>query len=245
MSQPAVIARELTLKGDEGTVFGPLNFDIPSMGLTNLTGSGGSGRTALALVLTGRMKPTSGALEVLGETKTGRIQRRVALAGVEQIDMLERSVTVRDVLTETLSWRKPWYAPLRPATEADLEELCTDIYGARDLPPLDAYISQLPNLDKLLLRICMSLHPAHGNQIDLLVMDDLEQVHEQTDRLILLEVLQRLSSDIPVVVNSVNPIDHPFSPQCIIELDTNAGHAIPEHDGYSDPTPVATEKEEF
>ena len=85
MSSYAVEAQDLELKGDEGKVFGPLSFAVPSQGLTNLLGKGGSGRTALALVLSGRMKPTGGSLSVLGESKPRPIRSRVAIAGVEQI----------------------------------------------------------------------------------------------------------------------------------------------------------------
>ncbi|WP_426721744.1 ATP-binding cassette domain-containing protein [Corynebacterium auriscanis] len=228
---PAVVAQDLSLIGDEGRVFGPLNCTIPAGGLTNLTGAGGSGRTALALVLAGRMKPTGGELTVVGETKRARIQKRVAVAGIEQIDLLERSVTVRDVLNENRSWERPWWQFFRRATEEDLRYYCQDLYGERDLPPLDSYISQLPALDKLLLRVALALKPAHGHEIDMLIMDDLEQVHRFADRNFLLRRLEDLSQYMTVVVNSVNPIDDCVHPRAVIELNTNAGHFTPTHTG--------------
>lgn len=238
MSSLAVEAQDLELKGDEGRVFGPLSFAIPNQGLTNLLGKGGSGRTALALVLSGRMKPTGGSLNVLGESKPKPIRSRVAIAGVEQIDLLERSVTVQDVLTESMSWSKPWFMPMRKATQEDLERFCNHVYGDRDLPPLDAYISQLDNLDKIMLRISLALSPADNKPVELLIMDDIEQVHENDDRAILLQVLERLSQDIPVIVSSSNPIVGPVEPHKVIEIDANAGHTHPIHTGlceYSDP----------
>lgn len=241
MSSLAVEAQDLELKGDEGRVFGPLSFAIPNQGLTNLLGKGGSGRTALALILSGRMKPTGGSLRVLGESKPKPIRSRVAIAGVEQIDLLERSVTVQDVLTESMSWSKPWFKPMRKATQEDLERFCNYVYGDRDLPPLDAYISQLDNLDKIMLRISLALLPADNKPVELLIMDDIEQVHENDDRAILLQVLERLSRDIPVVVNSSNPIVGPVEPHKVIEIDANAGHAHPIHTGlreYPDPAEV-------
>ncbi|HIW95590.1 MAG TPA: ABC transporter ATP-binding protein [Candidatus Corynebacterium gallistercoris] len=229
----AVRAEGISLTGDEGKVFGPLDFTIPNQGLTSLLGSGGSGRTALALVLSGRMKITDGELEVLGMTKHSKIQKRVAIAGVDQIDFLDRSVKVKDVLTENKAWQKLWIQPVKKATEEDLENFCGYVYGDRSLPPLDAYISQLTNLDKLLIRISLALQPAHGTPAEMLVMDDLEQVREQGDRQVLLHILERISRDIPVVVNSVNPIDT-ITPVETIELDTNLGHAIPEVTGDED-----------
>ncbi|MGP5659386.1 ABC transporter ATP-binding protein [Corynebacterium falsenii] len=229
----AVKAEGISLTGDEGKVFGPLDFEIPAQGLTNLLGAGGSGRTALALVLSGRMKLSDGHLEVLGMTKHTHIQKHVAIAGVDQIDLLERSVKVQDILTENKAWQKVWFAPTRKADEDDLREFCGYVYGDRDLPPLDVYISQLTNLDKQLMRISLALHPAHGGPIEMLVMDDLEQVREMGDREVLLHMLQRISNDIPVVVNSVNPITDMIEPAEVIELDTNLGHAVPEHVGLA------------
>ncbi|MGJ4074016.1 ATP-binding cassette domain-containing protein [Corynebacterium macclintockiae] len=243
MTSLAVEAQDLELKGDEGQVFGPLSFSIPNQGLTNLLGKGGSGRTALALVLSGRMKPTGGTLNVLGETKPKQIRSRVAIAGVEQIDLLERSVTVQDILTESLSWSKPWFMPMRKATAEDLQRICSQVYGERDLPPLDAYISQLDNLDKIMLRISLALSPADNKPVHLLIMDDIEQVHENDERAILLQVLERLSMDIPVVVNSSNPIVGPVEPTTVIEIDAYANHAHPIHTGLREYTDIAEPKE--
>lgn len=230
---PAVVARNLSLKGDEGPVFGPLDGTIPTGGLTNLMGAGGSGRTALALVLAGRMKPTGGELTVLGETRRSHIQKHVAVAGIEQIDLLDRSLTVRDVLNENRSWERPWWKPYGRATEEDLERYCSEIYGNRDLPPLDHYISQLPALDKLLLRVGLALKPAHGQEIRMLIMDDLEQVHDFGDREFLLYMLEKLATRITVIVNSANPIDDCVSPRTVFELDINQGHFVPENTGLT------------
>ena len=56
----AVTAVNLALRGTEGPVYGPLTFTAPASGLTVLSGRGGSGRTALALTLAGRMASTTG-----------------------------------------------------------------------------------------------------------------------------------------------------------------------------------------
>ncbi|RAV31301.1 ATP-binding cassette domain-containing protein [Corynebacterium heidelbergense] len=222
--QPSVYAEDLTLIGDEGPVFGPLNFSVPPRGITVLTGTGGSGRTALALVLAGRMKPTKGKLSVLGMSKPRDIRRHVAIAGVDQIDLLERSVTVRDILNENKAWQRNWFLPYRKADTKDLQYYCGAVYGQRPFPPLDAYISQIPTLDKILLRISLSLHPVNGDHIDMLVVDDVEQVREIGDRIELLNIFARLAEHMPVIVNSVNELP-PGSPDHIeVELNTNAGH---------------------
>ncbi|WP_245557347.1 ABC transporter ATP-binding protein [Corynebacterium terpenotabidum] len=237
----AVIADAVEVVAEEGLVFGPLSFTLAPLGMTVLGGAGGSGRTALSLVLSGRMKPSSGAVEVLGCADRKQIWRHVALAGVDQLDELPRSVRVADILTENKSWSQRWYRLVRRATEDGLADLCSDVFGTRDLPPLDAWVSDLSSLDRLLLRICLALRPAHGGEIRMLVMDDFEQIREARDRDILLGILGRLAERMPVVLNSCNPLPETAPPHQVVSLDTYGTHIRPTHDGLpafttSDPT---------
>lgn len=228
----AVIGSSIQVNGDQGPAYGPLDVRIPAKGLTILSGRGGSGRTALALTISGRMTIDEGYLQVLGEEDPKQIRKRVAIAGVEEIDAIDRNVRVREVFTEHKVWSSLWISWQRPANEEYAEELCREIYGSRDLPPLDVYVSQISGLDRILIRICLALHPANGEQIDMLVMDDLEQVRELEDRMILLQILERLSHKIPVVVNAVNPLpDDMDLAHTQIELFTDTSHLQPKHKG--------------
>ena len=95
------------------------------------------------------------------------------------------------------------------------------MFGQRDLPPLNSYVSQISALDRILIRIALALHPASHQPIRMLVMDDLEQVRELDDRLQLVQILTELSQVIPVIVMAVNPL--PPSPGVeyhLIELHT-------------------------
>ncbi|PRQ11831.1 hypothetical protein C1Y63_04095 [Corynebacterium sp. 13CS0277] len=229
---PAVIAEGIGITGDQGPVFGPLDFSIPGEGLTVLAGRGGSGRTALALAISGRMKIDSGHLEVLGETKPRSFRRHVAIAGVEEIDQLDRDVKLKTVFTEHRAWTRPWLAWTRPADEEYFRSLCEPVFGSRSLPPLDVYVSQIGALDRILIRIALALHPADGAEINMLVMDDIDQVKEYDDWMALLATLVRLSEQMPVVVNSVNDIPAEILPDyTLIELFTDAAHLQPEHTG--------------
>lgn len=229
----AVIAHNLTLTGDEGPVFGPLSLTIAADGLTVLTGRGGSGRTALALTIAGRMAPTAGELTVLGETRRPAIRRRVAIAGVDQIDHLDRDVRVATVLSEHRNWSRAWIRPRRRADEEYLAQICGRLYGHRDLPELRSYISELSGLDRILLRICLALAPADGSEIGLLIMDDLEQVRELDDRRILLELLSHLTTEIPVIINAVNPLPPDAPPHTAIDIFTDHAHRQPLHSGLA------------
>lgn len=230
----SIIADDVEVTTEEGLVFGPLSFALGEVGMTVLGGSGGSGRTALSLVLSGRMKPTHGTVEVLGETDRRKFRRHVALAGVDPLDDLPRSVRVRDILTENKAWSRRWYLPVRRAGDNDLVATCAEVFGARDLPPIDAWISDLSSLDRLLLRICLALRPAHGEDIRMLVMDDFEQIREARDREIMLGILGRLAERIPVILNSVNPLPPSAPPHRVIALDTLGTHIRPVHDGSPD-----------
>lgn len=229
----SVVAKDLSLTGNEGPVYGPLSFTVPAKGVTILSGSGGGGRTALALTIAGRMKPGSGELNVLGHTKRSEIRNRVAIAGVEQVDLLDRDVTVKTLLTEHLNWSRHWWSIQKSADQEYLETIAGDVFGPRSLPPLKAYVSELHGVDKHLLRMALALHPANGHDIELLVVDDLEQIHEIADQHLLLARLGEISRDIPVIVNAVNPLPEGLiNIQRVIELDTAGGHIKPAHTGY-------------
>lgn len=228
-----IVAENLTVNGSEGPVYGPIDVAVPADGLTVLAGRGGSGRTALALTFAGRMKPSAGRLRVLGMAKRRWIRRHVAIAGVDQLDEMERDLTLKATLREYRYWcgTNLWFP--KKIDEEFLEELAGDIYGPRSLPPLDAYISQLPSLDRHLLRIAMALKPAHGTEQRMLIVDDLEQVHELDERLWLLSRLVELSRRMPVVVNAVNPLPESLVPaHRQLRLDADAGHINPAHGGY-------------
>lgn len=228
-------ASGLTVRGAEGTVYGPLDLQIPDSTLVFLSGRGGSGRTALALTLSGRMKPTEGTLEVCGLSTLKDIRQAVAIAGVDAIDSLDRDVKVRDVLSEHRAWCHGWLGWAPRADDDYRDELLSDLYGTRSLPELDQYVSQLPALDRILIRIALALHPAHNGTIQLLILDDLEQVRELKDRAVLVSILRNLSDRLPVIVNSVNPPSSDLVPgSMIIELFTDESHISPREAGLSE-----------
>lgn len=162
---------------------------------------------------------------------------------MEDIDALDRNVSVREVFTEHKVWSSRWFSWQRPADEDYQRELCAEVYGKRDLPPLDVYVSQISGLDRILIRICLALNPANGAEIEMLVMDDLEQVRELEDRMILLEILERLSHKMPVIINAVNPLPEEMAlPHTRIDLFTDASHLQPKHKGLPHFFEHATEK---
>ena len=98
---PAVVARGIGLRGPWGPVYGPVDLEIPQGGLNVLICPAGSGRTALLMTIAGRMEPKDGQLSVFGATRADDIFALFALAGIDELDTVPESVTVRDLPSET------------------------------------------------------------------------------------------------------------------------------------------------
>ncbi|MCA1005090.1 hypothetical protein LCL87_05145 [Rhodococcus hoagii] len=203
----AVRADGLTRSGSLGPVFGPVDLRIPFGGLAVVQGFAGSGRTSLLLTLSGRMRPSSGKLRVLGRTKPAAIRAVSAIAGFAGIDTISESVTVRDLITEQIRWDATWYLLIRRAGQRELEQVCAPVFGNRPLPKLTDYVSDLGELDSMLLRIAV----ANTKVPPLLLIDDLEQVREEQDRARLVEHLAMLGARQTVIASAVNPLP-PNSP---------------------------------
>ncbi|WP_430334223.1 hypothetical protein [Rhodococcus sp. ACT016] len=203
----AVRAEGLTRTGPLGPVFGPVDLRIPFGGLAVIQGLAGSGRTSLLLTLGGRMRPSTGRLSVLGRTKPAAIRAVSAIAGFAGIDNISESVTVRDLITEQIRWDATWYLLIRRAGQRELEQVCAPVFGDRPLPKLTEYVSDLGELDNLLLRIAV----ANTQVPPLLLIDDLEQVREEHDRALLVQHLAALGARQTVIASAVNPLP-PHSP---------------------------------
>lgn len=199
---PAVSARAIRMKGPWGPVYGPIDLDIDAGGVTVLRCPAGSGRTALLMTLSGRMRPMSGELEVLGRRRAKDIFANAALAGIDELDTVDESVTVRDLITEQLRWDAAWHRLIRRADEADLARVCGPVFGGVPLPPLTEYVEELTELDGLLLRIAL----ANTSRPELLVVGGLDQVADDGSRALLVQRLIDLGRDQTVITASVNVV---------------------------------------
>lgn len=198
----AVTARAITMTGPWGRVFGPLDLDVPAGGTSVLIGPPGSGRTALMMNLAGRMQPSTGTLTVLGHTKARAIFGVAALAGIEQLDEIFESVTVRDLITEQIRWDAPWYRLVRRAGEAERDAVCRPVFGDLPLPRLDDYVEHLDELTGLLLRIAL----ANTKRPPLLVVGSVDEVADDDERATLIERLVALGEQQTVITASANEL---------------------------------------
>ncbi len=199
---PAVLARGIALRGPWGPVYGPVDLEIPQGGLNVLICPAGSGRTALLMTIAGRMEPKDGQLSVFGATRADDIFALAALAGIDELDTVPESVTVRDLITEQMRWDAPWFHLVPRADDGTLEAVCAPVFGDLPRPPLDEYFEELSELDRLLLRIAL----ANTKRPPLLVVANLDFVTSDVNRDVLIERLIDLGREQTVVTATVNGV---------------------------------------
>ncbi|QZN87451.1 AAA family ATPase [Cellulomonas sp. C5510] len=203
----AVHAEQLRLHGRRGVVYGPVDLEVPTGTLAVVQGPQGGGRSSLLLTLAGRMVPDDGSrLTVLGEPLPRRrtaVQRRAALAGFAGIDDLDESVSVGDVVRERLAWLSPWYRRTPRVDQGTFARLAGPVFGERPLPRTSTLVWDLDEVDAMLLRVALATaqHP------DLLVVDDVDQVHDSRRRQTVWTRLEALAAAGTTVVASVASLD--------------------------------------
>lgn len=103
--EPALVARGLTLRTPRGTVFAPVDLDLPAGTPLAVLGTQGTGRSALLLALTGRLQGVSGGLwlgDVDAMRHPHRLRAATAVAHITDFVELESVLTVRESLEERL-----------------------------------------------------------------------------------------------------------------------------------------------
>ncbi|MGV9800122.1 ATP-binding cassette domain-containing protein [Mycobacterium sp. NPDC003449] len=202
---PAITARGITMRGPWGPVYGPIDLDIAEGGVTVLRAPSGTGRTALLMTLAGRMRPAGGSLTVFGRDRAARIFRVAALAGIEELDTVAESVTVRDLVTEQRRWDAAWYRLVPRADEDALAAMCAPVFGDLPLPRLTEYFEALTELDQILLRIAL----ANTATPPLLVVGNLDHLTDDRNRDVVLGRLIALGQQQTVVTATVNEVANP------------------------------------
>lgn len=200
---PILDMRDLSVRGAQGSVFGPLTArsDRP---VTVVLGGRGSGRTSLLLCIAGRMKPGEGSLAVRGETAPSAVRRRTGIAGFDAVDALEPGVALGATLRERLSWAQPWYRRTPRLTPQLCRELLADAFGEYEQPGPDTLVRELTPAEEMLVRISLALI----ERPEMLVVDDFDAVRDPAERSLVAErVAAVAASGIPVVVATSDPDD--------------------------------------
>ena len=152
-------AQQLQIDGRRDDLLPPTSLEARRGELLLVSGDGQDQRTALALALSGRMKPSKGLLSWDNSAKTKKIRAASALIDAPGVNEPEQHLSVRDLVTEDLSLiprryrgallSKPWLKVNRFEDIAGLwiEQLPAD----RRLELLTALALADPALDLLVL----------------------------------------------------------------------------------------------
>lgn len=200
----AVRASGLQLDGRRGRIYGPLDLDIAAGTVNLVTGRAGSGRTSLLLTLVGRMRPNRGSdLVVLGRPLPARaagVQRRSAAVGVHGLDDLDEEVTVAAAVRERKAWLAPWYRTVRSPDDDLVAEICSSVFGRNEVPRARQLIHQLDETTNLQLRLALAML----SEPQLVVVDDIDALHDTDSRRLVWESLRALAEHGVTVIASAS-----------------------------------------
>ena len=94
---------QLHVKGRRDSLLPPTSLQASRGELLLVTGKRQDQRTALALTLSGRMKPTDGTLEWDGGTRIKQLRQASAVVDAPGVNEPEQHLSVRDLVTEDLA----------------------------------------------------------------------------------------------------------------------------------------------
>lgn len=98
-----IVAEDVEVAGAHGPLLRPTSLRMESGRTQLVPGTPGPGLTALALVLSGRLRPSGGRVHVDGTDNPRNLRRTVTVVDAPEVTSPEGSVRVRDVVAEGLS----------------------------------------------------------------------------------------------------------------------------------------------
>lgn len=153
-------AQQLQIDGRRDDLLPPTSLEARRGELLLVSGDGQDQRTALALALSGRMKPSKGLLSWDNSTKTKKVRAASSLIDAPGVNEPEQHLSVRDLVTEDLALIPRRYRG------ALLSKPWLKVNRFEDIAGL--WIEQLPAHRRLELLTALALaDPA----LDLLVLD--------------------------------------------------------------------------
>ncbi|MBB5156538.1 ATP-binding cassette domain-containing protein [Saccharopolyspora phatthalungensis] len=98
-----IVATGVEVSGAHGPLLAPTSLRARTGQVLLVTGDPNSGRTALALTLSGRLRPTRGTVRLNGAIDATALRRTVAVVDAPQITEPDGALALRDVVAEGLS----------------------------------------------------------------------------------------------------------------------------------------------
>lgn len=212
--EPAFVLQTRDLVLEKGNI--PENFQA-GKGLTLLNTRRESSSTLLSLALAGRHRQHAGEIEIAGRTSVRDRFKITALAGVPEIERIDRLVPAREVVREQVAWASPFFS-ITPRKQENLKQhdLVAPWLAPLELEELDLdqKVGELHVLDRFRIRVLLAL--ISRPEAELLIVDDIDQIKQMELRQILLEELREVARDVPVLVNTVNDLSD-FEADAVIE----------------------------
>lgn len=153
-------ALELHINGRHHTLLPSTSLEASRGEVLLIQGDGQESRTALALALTGRMKPSSGTVALGHDDSMAALRKRSAVVDSPEVSAPENHLTVRSLVSEDLAL-VPWKFRDRTRPTAWIIK-----HGFRDI--LEKWVEELES--ERLLQLQLSLALADQN-VELVVID--------------------------------------------------------------------------
>ena len=185
---PLMVADGLLATGPRGKAFGPVTVSVAAGELLAVTGPGGSGRTALLLALSGRLRVAGGHLIVGGhplDIESGAIRELVAVARAgDTVDLDERWTVGEAIANRAVLTRRGPAAAIESAVRARLASAGVDVAPATAL-------HRLTPLERTLLDLAL----AAAEDRPVVVLDDADRGLGPEDERRVWEALLALSGE--------------------------------------------------
>jgi ABC-type multidrug transport system ATPase subunit len=223
--------QHLGLATRNGPVFADVTFTIERNALTVVVGRSGSGRSALLLAATGRMRGLIGAVRLGSRQTRPRALRAVtSVARLATLVLPEGQLSVGESVVERALIDGAASADAHRAMATAEEVLEVSFDRSRLVDDLDAY-------DRALLCVALAtIRPA-----ELVVLDDADRGLDLDDQRRLLAALSRLAADGPAVLASTTELAAVPAAAAVVQLGPQPAAAAPRPPGPTLlPTPEKT-----
>jgi len=195
---PAVHLEALGLRGSRGWAFRDVDLVAQRGDLVVITGASGTGRSALLLAIAGRLKPTTGSLQVAGQTLAPdrpnhralkQVRERVAVARISHHISLDGDLPVAVNVRDAADWSRQ-----RPADLQDRIDEWRERSGLTFEPHTP--VAELPALEVTALHLLLAAVVGP----DVIVLDDAAAGLVPTERDRLWQLTAQVAATGPTVI---------------------------------------------